>query len=260
MQPFPFCLLKTRDGGLAYDLSSLSRVTALGSNVPIPFAYTFTLCGPPAPPHQVSALCAAPSLAYQVSGGGQWASCMALSDAGASRSVSFSSSPLGVTLALPGGDAGTGCPAPRAATARVLCGEAAPATVEEDPPCVYALRVVHPAGCPQQCARGAAGVCGGPARGVCEAAPPPGAGARCACRAGYEGPACEGRGAAAATDPQEGRGVGEAPEGAPAPAPPLAAAAAALAALALVLLLRRRRRFSGQPTVTKNGAAAKPAG
>jgi hypothetical protein len=96
----------------------------------------------------------------------------------------------GVAISLPGGDS---CGyVRRHLTVEISCADVLeePTIVNGSIPCSYVMRARGPAGCARECPRDAAGaVCGGAARGACRLTS---AGATCACRARFQGRACDG--------------------------------------------------------------------
>jgi hypothetical protein len=185
------CIIQS--GDLRFNLSTLGVLHAEKDG----FTYVASACADPLRGRPAGARCSPGALAYQLHLVGdptlhQFGECIALSAAGQPprEAAALAGGAVGLELWLRGGDAcGTHA---RAMRLSVECeaerGETVAGTLPA-PPCAYSLRIRSPEGCPLQCARGAAGaVCGGAARGLCEAH---GGGARCACAAGFTGAACE---------------------------------------------------------------------
>ncbi len=183
----PSCILPLPELGLTFNLSALGTLRVEGD-----WTYVVNVCGRAAltpRDHECEAPAVFGALAYQVHTG-MAGECYALSDHGRKRAAgALRGGGVGVEVALTGG---TECGAAlrRAITVIVECGDGgvAPPAVEPVKDCLFLLRVRSPAGCPLECARdGAGAVCGGPARGACKLRD---GGARCACVAGHDGPAC----------------------------------------------------------------------
>jgi len=190
------CLITA--GALNFDLSSLNA--SLVIRVPPHWTYVVSPCGT-LPPRVFG--CTAPSPAFQVDKNGDCKSLGTRDGADLWRAWSRGDHGGLSTAFPPESDAGPGCA--RTSTLDVECAPVAPSpgdplaslvardaplSVFESQPCAYAFRLRSPAGCPLQCARGAAGaVCSGEARGACVIAPG-GASAACVCRPGFAGASC----------------------------------------------------------------------
>ena len=171
-----------------FDLTALS----LRHTVPEGWLYAFSACSA-LDGFAVEPKCAraAPAPAFQVTLGVKPA-CFSLGTL-PSRGTALLAGALGVSVSFSGGDGG------RSALLEATCfdGPTAVASVLEERPLEYVLRVRSRAACPAECARDphTGAVCGGRARGACAAASGNGAGsggaaALCVCSAGHQGSYC----------------------------------------------------------------------
>ena len=185
-------------GALDFDLSSLNA--SLIIRVPPHWTYAVSPCGT-LPPKVFGCATAAP--AFQMDKNGDCKS-LGTRDGAVLLRAWTRGGRGGLSVAFPPEpDAGPGCA--RTSTLDVECAPVAPSpwdpvdllvardapfSVFEPRPCAYAFRLRSPAGCPLQCARGAAGaVCSGEARGACVIAPG-GNSATCVCKPGFSGASC----------------------------------------------------------------------
>jgi hypothetical protein len=203
------CTLSAPELGLAFDLASVGSVAVFDSHQP-PWTYLTSVCAPLAPnaDARVPATCAATqgadgaqlnsaAFVYQFESGG---ACHRISGAGAGAGASMlpDRKRFGLQFVFAGGDA---CTRPgagvgfvqRLARVSLDCynGRVPISTVEETGLCEYSISIRHPAACPLDCPRGAAGnVCSGRSHGACMKDPESSA-PLCSCVGGFSGRACE---------------------------------------------------------------------
>ena len=203
------CAVSAPELGLAFNLASFGAVAVLDAHVPA-WTYLTSVCAPLAPGAdvRVPSSCAATlgadgakldgaAFVYQFESG-VVSACHRISgaDAGAGATLLPDAERFGLQFVFAGGDA---CPLPgagfvnRLARVSLECynGRVPISTVRETGLCEYSIVVRHPAACPLQCPRDAAGsVCSSRSRGACVKDLETGA-PLCRCAGGASGSACE---------------------------------------------------------------------